>query len=284
MADAARSNDVRGALYMVCGSLLFAVGGFLIKLLSAEMSWGSIAFFRHVFALPFFLPMVWHLGPRALATARPLSHLVRGATGFGAYTMFVVALTQLRMGDAFALSYTTPFWSLGVAVVVFGERLGPAKIAATAVGFAGVLLVVKPAGDFNAFALVALSSAMLTCVAMMMVKQLTRTEPPDRIAFWFIAVGIPLGAPLAALGWTPPEGSAIGLLALLGGITWLGQRCLSRGYALGQFSKMAPLVFVQVALATVIGIFWFGEVPDPAAALGMALIAAGAIYIVRRPG
>jgi drug/metabolite transporter (DMT)-like permease len=219
-----------------------------------------------------------------VATKRPLGHFLRGATGFASFMLFVVALTHMPIGDTFALAYTTPFWSLFIAVLVFGERLGLRRVLATAIGFAGVLMVVKPAGDFNAFAFVALASACLTSAAMMMVKQLSATEPPDRIAFWFILVGLPLGAPLAAFAWTPPDSEALLPLVLLGVLTWLGQRCLSRGYSLGQFSKMAPLVFVQVAIATGIGIAVFGEVPDPLVAVGMVLIAAGAIAVVRSRG
>jgi drug/metabolite transporter (DMT)-like permease len=283
MGDTAR-NDAKGAIYIVSGAICFAVCGGLIKHLTAEMSWGTVGFLRHVFALPFFLPMIWRKGWGSVATRRPLGHLLRGAAGFSSYILFVIALTQMRMGDTFALAYTTPFWSLAIAVIVFGERLGIRRVLATAVGFAGVLMVVKPAGDYNVFAVVALASACLTSIAMMMVKQLSATEPPDRIAFWFILAGLPFGAPLAAFAWTPPDVAALGPLVLLGALTWLGQRCLSRGYSLGQFSKMAPLVFVQVAIATGIGILYFGEVPDPLAAVGMVLIAAGAIAVVRRSG
>ncbi len=282
MADTGR-NDLKGALYILCGTIFFAAGGALIKYLTREMAWGSVVFLRHIFALPYFLPMVWLHGWSQIATRRPLAHLARGTSGFASFTLFVISLTQLRMGDAFALSYTTPFWSLFVAAIVFRERVGPVRILATVIGFIGVLLLVKPTGDFNAYALVALASAALTSVAMMMVKQLSATEPPDRIAFWFLLVGIPLGAPLAVLDWTPPADTAtLGLCVLLGGLTWLGQRCLSRGYALGQFSKMAPLAFVQVGLATAIGVVGFGEVPDIHAAIGIVLIGVGAIVIVRR--
>jgi drug/metabolite transporter (DMT)-like permease len=277
-------NDLKGAIYMLSGSICFAICGGLIKHLTVEMSWGSVSFLRHVVALPFFLPMIWQKGWSVAATKRPLGHLMRGAAGFASFILFVVALMRMPIGDTFALAYTSPFWSLGIAVLVFGERLGFRRVIATAVGFAGVLMVVKPTGDYNVYAFVALSSACLTSIAMMMVKQLSATEPPDRIAFWFILAGVPLGAPLAAFDWTPPGIDAVVPLVLLGALTWLGQRCLSRGYSLGQFSKMAPLVFVQVGIATGMGILYFGEVPDPLAAVGMVLIAAGAIAVVRRSG
>jgi drug/metabolite transporter (DMT)-like permease len=283
MENSAR-NDAKGAFFVISGALCFAVCGGLIKYLTADMSWGMVGFLRHVFAVPFFLPMVLRRGTITIATTRPLGHLLRGAAGFTSFMLFVVALTHLPIGDAFSLSYTTPFWSMIVAAIVFGERVGPVRIAATMLGFLGVLLIVKPGGEINPYSFVALFSAALTCLAMMMVKQLSATEPPDRIAFWFIFVGLPLGAPLAAFGWTPPEMQHLPWLVLLGGLTWLGQRCLSRGYALGQFSKMSPLVFVQVAVATTLGVFVFGEIPDARAVVGMVLIALGAIIVVRPSG
>jgi drug/metabolite transporter (DMT)-like permease len=278
-----RTDDVKGALYVLCGGICFAFCGVLIKTLSQQFGWGEIAFLRHLFAVFFFLPMLVKYGWASVASDRPWSHLARGAFGFTSYTLFVLALTRMRMGDAFSLAYTTPFWSLGLAAMLLGERIGPGKILATAAGFAGVALVVNPAGDFNEYALVALVSAALTSCAMLMVKRLSQTEPPDRIAFWFIAVGIPLGLPVAALDWRLPDLADVPWFALLGAFTWAGQRCLSRGYSIGQFSKMAPIVFVQVALANLFGAIWFGETPDAYAVLGMLLIAAGAIYIVRNP-
>lgn len=274
-------NDAKGALFVVSGALCFAACGGLIKFLSSELSWGMVGFLRHVFAMPFFLPMVWRRGWGTVATTRPIAHFLRGAAGFTSFMLFVVALTHMPIGDAFALSYTTPFWSMIVAAIVFGEKVGPIRIGATLLGFVGVLMVVKPGGDVNPFAFIALFSAVLTCLAMMMVKQLSATEPPDRIAFWFILAGLPLGAPLALFGWTPPSMHHLPWLIVLGVLTWLGQRCLSRGYALGQFSKMSPLVFVQVGVATILGVFAFGEVPDMLVVAGMILIAVGAIIVVR---
>jgi drug/metabolite transporter (DMT)-like permease len=135
-----------------------------------------------------------------------------------------------------------------LAALAFGERFGRARIAATALGFAGVVLAVRPGtgdGGYEAiFAAVALSSAFLTSRAMMMVKRLSATEPPDRIAFWFLVVGIPCVGPIAAFDWRPMSLDHLPWLVVLGGLTYFGQRALSRGYAIGTFSKMAPLVYV----------------------------------------
>lgn len=285
--DETAKNDRRGALQIVIGCACFATGGAILKHLSADLSWAQLALLRHIFGLAFFAPMVVRLGAGYFFTSRPGSHVVRGAFGSYSYALFVLALVNMPMGDAFALAYTTPFWSLAVAALVFGERFGGARIAATALGFAGVVLVVRPGTGAGAyapiFAAAALFSAFLTCLAMMMVKRLSATEPPDRIAFWFLLTGIPCIGPFAALDWRPMEPGHVPWLAVLGLLTYFGQRALSRGYALGTFSKMAPLVYVQVALATLWGLAAFGEVPLWTTLAGMGLIAAGTVWVVRDP-
>jgi drug/metabolite transporter (DMT)-like permease len=286
--DETAKNDRAGALYIVTGCALFATGGAILKHLSGDLSWAQLAVLRHAFAVPFFLPTILSLGLGYFLTARPLAHGLRGALGSYSYALFVLALVNMPMGDAFSLAYTTPFWSLGLAALAFGERFGWGRVAATALGFAGVLLIVRPgAGEGSAvapvFAAAALLSAFLTSLAMMMVKRLSATEPPDRIAFWFVIAGIPCLAPIAALDWRPFEWAHVPWFVVLGALTNYGQRCLSRGYARGTFSKMAPLVYVQVALATLWGFAAFGEVPLWTTLAGMMLIACGTVWVVRDP-
>lgn len=280
-------NDRRGASFIVTGCACFATGGAILKYLSADLGWAQMATLRHVFSVVFFLPMIVRLGPGYFFTARPLAHGLRGAFGSYSYALFVLALVNMPMGDAFALAYTTPFWSLGLAVLVFGERFGGGRVAATALGFAGVLLIVRPGtgegGFAPIFAFVALASGLLTSLAMMMVKRLSSSEPPDRIAFWFLAAGIPCVGPIAAFDWRPIEFAHVPWFVVLGALTFFGQRCLSRGYSLGTFSKMAPLIYAQVALATVWGFVAFGEVPLWSTLAGMAAIVLGAIWVVREP-
>ncbi|MCM0020438.1 MAG: DMT family transporter [Tagaea sp.] len=283
--DQTAKNDRTGALYIVSGCACFATGAAIIKHLADELSWAQLAILRHIFAAAFFLPMMLRLGPGYFLSARPWAHGLRGALGSYSYALFVLALVNMPMGDASALAYTTPFWSLGVAALAFGERFGWGRVAATALGFAGVALIVRPgsgATDYAPiFAGVALLSAFLTSLAMMMVKRLSSSEPPDRIAFWFLIVGIPCLAPFAAIDWRPIEARHLPWLAVIGGLAFFGQRALSRGYMLGTFSKMAPLVYVQVALAALWGLALFGEIPPWTTLAGMALIAVGTIWIVR---
>jgi drug/metabolite transporter (DMT)-like permease len=282
--DSTTKNDGLGAIYILTGAVSSAFGALALKHLATDLGWGQIVVLRHAVALPFFLPLFWRLGPRYFVTKRPLSHLMRGVFGAFGFILFVLALINIPVGDAVTLSYTTPFWSLGLAVIAFGERFGPARVLATAVGFAGVILIARPGsaeiGDLW-FVGVALFSAFLTSLAMMMVKRLSASEPPDRIAFLFLCTGVLCGTPFAIFDWQPIALAHVPWIVATGACAAVSQWGLSRGYAIGTFSKMAPLAFAQVAVATLGGVLMFDEVPRWTTLAGMVLIGIGTVWVVR---
>ncbi len=284
MDSTATKNDALGAVYILTGAVSSAFGALALKHLGDELGWGQLVVLRHAVALPFFLPLFWRLGPRYFATKRPMSHLMRGAFGAFGFILFLQALINIPVGDAVTLSYTTPFWSLGLAVIAFGERFGPARVLATMVGFTGVALIARPGssdiGDLG-FVGIALFSAFLTSLAMMMVKRLTASEPPDRIAFWYLCTGVLCGMPFALFDWRPIALVHVPWIVAIGACAAVSQWGLSRGYAIGTFSKMAPLAFAQVGVATLGGVLMFGEVPRWTTLAGMVLIGIGAVWVVR---
>lgn len=285
---AALSPDARGALHMVLAAVMFTVGAAAIKRLSAELPASEVVFFRHVFATLCFLPMIWRAGPATLRTDRPLGHAWRALVGYGSFVAFVYAMTRLTLADAMALSFTGPLWSTLLAVAILHEAVGLSRVAALIVGFAGVLLVAKPSGAVGWASLIALTGAIFQSLAMLAVKRLSRTEPTERIAFYFLALGALFAAVPAALEWRTPGAAHWPWLAAVGVLAWLGQLGLTRGYALGQFSRMAPMEFLRLPLALVIGFVAFAETPDLLASAGMLLIGFGSSYSVvggraRRP-
>lgn len=276
----ALSPDTRGALHMLVAAATLTFGAAAIRHVSADLPLAVVVFFRHLFATLCFLPLVLRTGLFTLRTERPLGHVWRALVGYSGFFAFVYAVTHLRLADAMALSFSGPLWSTLLAAAVLHEAVGRARLGALLVGFAGVLLVVRPSGSLEWASLVGLAGAFLGSLAMLAVKRLSRTEPPERIAFYFLAVGSAIAAVPAALAWRTPAWGLWPWLAAIGVMSWLGQMSLSRGYALGQFSRMAPMDFLRVPLSILIGLVAFAEVPDPLAIVGMALIGAGSVYNV----
>jgi drug/metabolite transporter (DMT)-like permease len=275
------SPDARGALYMLLGGAFMTLAHSTFKYVAADLPWGVIALSRHIVGVLCFAPLFLRRGTAAFRTTRPLAHFVRTCFGFASYMTFVYALTRLSFGDTVALSFTAPFWGAAIAILVLREPIVPMRLVATTLGFLGVVLIAKPGGAFHPAMAVALSSALFMSLAMYQVRQLADSEPPDRITFYFMLFGIVLALPFALADWRTPEWHHLPLLAVVGIASFFGQRCLTRGYASGAFSKMAPMDFLRLPWSVAIGFAVFAEVPDPWSILGMAIIALALLAIVR---
>lgn len=278
-----RRGDLVGAFYMLLASATLVIGLTLIKHATRELPDPVVVFFRHLFAACCFAPILWRSGRALLRTDRLASHALRSACGYAGFLAFVYAISRMPLADAMALAFTQPLWSAMVARAVFGERLGVMRIAAILLGFVGAMLVLKPSSAPLLPALAALVNAVLSSVAMMTVKQLSTTEPPERIAMFFMVVATLLSIPPAAVTWVTPGLALWPWLLVIGGLAWAGQVSLSRGYALGRFSAMAAMDFTRLPIAVALGWLVFSETPDTATLFGMAAIAVASATIVLLP-
>ena len=192
------------------------------------------------------------------------------------------AVANLILADAMVLGFTIPLWSILLSALFLGERVRLRRTIATITGFAGVVLVVQPQGGIAPAAMVALLGAVLASGAIITMKDLTRTEPSDRIVVYFFIVGslVLTGPALFVWQWPTPE--QWGWLVLLGFFGSSGQTCLTRAYAAGEVTIVAPLDFTRVIVAGIIGFVLFNELPDVWAFAGTAVIIAACVYIVRR--
>lgn len=276
------TDDLRGGLFLIGGVSCFSVAFLIIKQLAVDLPEPMIGLLRSIFAVLFFLPMILKRGVGFLATSRPIGHFWRAAFGYISFLMFIYAVARLPLGDAVALSFTSPFWSILIGVAVFGDRLTLRLGIAVAVGFGGVLLIAQPSAEagLGIGAVIAISSAVFTSLAMMMVKQLAATEPPDRTAFYFMFVSGFVAAIPAAFDWQWPSAHHWPGLIAIGALFYGGQLMLTRGYTYGTFSRVAPLDFVRLPLSLLLGFLWFGEVPAALAAGGMALIVLASLDIL----
>lgn len=278
----ARARDMQGALWMILSAISLVIGISIIKRLTADLPEPVLVLARFGFALAFFGPSLGRHGFGLLRTRRLGGHALRAACGYAGFLAFVYATARMPLADAMALGFTQPLWAAIIAALAFGERLGVVRLTALAAGFGGAMLVLKP--GFVAApllpALAALANAILTSFAMMTVKRLSATEPPARIALMFLLVATILSVPPALVAWSTPAIATLPWLVAIGGLAWLSQIGLSRGYALGRFSAMAAMDFARLPVALTIGWLAFGEMPDLAAAAGMALIGVASTVIV----
>jgi len=276
-----RSN-LRGTLWMLAAVAALTVMAVTLKHVVTDMSPWQAAWLRMCIGVGFLVPWVLRTGIRRSIVSPRLPLLwARGLFGSGSFALTVYALGHLILADAMVLAFTTPFWVIPLAALFLGEYAGWRRALATAFGFLGVLLVMKPQFGIQEAMLIAVLSALLRGFVVVFIKNLTTTEPPRRIVFWFFAVGAVVLAGPALLHWTTPTLTQWGwlLLAAFGG--WVGQEWLSRAYREGEATIIAPLEFARIPVAAVIGLPLFAEIPDYWTLAGTVVIIAASIFISR---
>lgn len=284
--DSEPSLDLRrGALLMVASALLFAAMAAAVSLLARELANAPVVFFRHFLMLLFLLPWLWRNGPRALATRDLRGHLARGLAGVAAVACYFYAIARLRLADAVLLNQSMPLFIPLVERAWLGERVPGRLWGALGVGFAGLLLILRPGtGVFDPAALVGLASAVLAAIAQVGIRRLTRTEPVTRIIFYFGLVASLVALPPALYWWTPPSAAAWALLLLMGAFATVGQFTLTRAYVHAPAARVGPFLYAGPVFAGLLDWLIWGRLPDLLFVAGALLVIAAATLTLRLRG
>lgn len=275
------SANGRGAVWIVLSTVFFTGQAVGVKSLAGQIHSMEIVFFRLLLGGLFILPFAVRHG--GLRTKRPGLHLSRGVAGVAAMSCMYYAVTKLPLADVTAIAFTKALFTVVLAVLVLRETVGWRRWSATAAGFAGVLLMVRPGfGTFEPAVGVALLGAFLVATVVTLIKKLSETERPSTIIVYFSTVGALLTLGPALLVWRTPSGEELLILALLTLSGTIAQALGIRGWAVGEASAMAPIGYAQLLFAALFGFVLFSEVPDAWTIAGAAVIVASTLYIARR--
>jgi drug/metabolite transporter (DMT)-like permease len=256
-----------------------------IKTLAPHYSALQIASIRGFSALPFVVAWVgFRGGYRQLIHVRFPLHVARGIVGIMALVTFTYALRHLPLATAYSIFFVAPLIITILAVVILKERVDWTRWLAIAVGFSGVLVVLRPtaAGALTISGLAVLACATCYALSAIMVRILGRTDSTESMMFWLmVLVAIGAGA-LALPGWRPIQPEHWRAIAGIAAFGSLGQFALTEAFKIGEASFIAP--FEYTALAWGVGLDWFvwRTIPTPITLFGAFVIIASGLYLVRR--
>ena len=274
--------NLRGALWILTGVVFFSVMAVFIKYLGSSLNSPVIAFWRSLFGFLAILPFALRLGLGGIGTQRPVLHLFRGLFGTSAMFCGIYAVTHLALADAIALSFTRPLFLIVLAVLFLGEVVRVRRWAATAVGFIGVLIMIRPAGGVDYATWIALLGALLVATTFVTVKKLSNTERPSVLLFYFGVISISVTFIPAWIYWQTPDTEQLLMLMGAGAFGVTGQTCVVRGLKVGEATAVAPFDYARIIFAAAIGYWMFGEVPDIWSGVGAMVIILASVYIARR--
>jgi drug/metabolite transporter (DMT)-like permease len=276
-----RLDNLRGIFWMLAAITALTGMFACVKMMTHDLPIFVIALMRTLVSLALLLPWLVRHGLSAARTARPALHFWRSFCGIAAFVCSVYALKDMLLADMTILSFTTPFWSIIISALVLGEIIRRDRTIATIIGFVGVVLVVQPQGGVQPAALLALLSALLTSLAMIAMKRLSATEPPDRIVFYFMLFATLLVLPPAIITWQTPTAPQFAWLAAAGVLGFLGQSWLARAYDAAEVNVVAPFDFGRVPIAALIGFVAFDEIPTVWSGIGTVVIVGASLFIAR---
>ncbi len=269
-------------LWMLFAATMFAAMGAVLKYAAVGLPLAVVVFFRMALTLVPLAPWLARRRWGGVATERLRFHFLRAMVNVCGLGLFIFALTRLTLADITAISFTKPLWVIIVAFVFLGEVVGWRRGTATAIGFLGVLIMVRPAADFDPVMLVALASSFTGCLTLIFVKKLSTTEPPARIVFYYGAFGTLFSTIPALLSWRTPTPDQFFWLCASAVLATLGQLCSARALSLGDATVVAPIEFSKLPVAAVLGFLVFAERPSVWTFVGAGVIFAATFYIARR--
>jgi drug/metabolite transporter (DMT)-like permease len=261
--------------------------------LTASVKWAGhrgipvfeLVFFRNAFA---FLPLglyIWRTtGFSVLKTQRPWGHLTRSVAGLVGMCCSFSAVQRLALTEATAFTFAAPLFMTALSALMLREAVGRHRWGAVLVGFAGVLLMVRPQpGHMNLTGVAfALTAAVGSALAMVQIRQISVTEKGATIVFYFTLAGTLLGLGVSLFDWVTPDPATLAALIFSGLIGGVGQLFLTEAIRVAPVGVVAPFDYTQLIWATILGYLVWGELPQPVTLAGAAVVAASGLYILHR--
>jgi drug/metabolite transporter (DMT)-like permease len=230
----------------------------------------------------------------ALQTRRPGLHAARSAIHLGAQFAWMAAIALIPLVEVFALEFTTPLWVALLSPLFLGERITTARLLAGLLGFAGVLIVIRPESSglaaatfaipisLSAGSLFALASALGFAFNIMATRALARTDPPSGLLAWMTGLQLPIASALllAGPGIETRSIATAGWCLLCALSSLAAHYCLTRAAQLADAIVVAPMDFLRLPLIALVGVSVYDEaLRAPVIAGAVCILAANALNL-----
>jgi drug/metabolite transporter (DMT)-like permease len=281
-----RALPSRSIAQILAAMFCFALVDALAKSVSLTYPANEVTFFRMIFGLIPALAMCLQ--------GKPLTHrlrnldfpaqTVRAATLLGALGFFFAGLPYVPLSEAVAIAYAETLFVIVLAPLILKEALRRRDAAAAAIGFIGVLLVVRPGGDQTHWIgpLLLLTSAIFGALSIVQIKRIRTTDDSAVTVLYFTMIGTLVSGLSLFFAWHMPTLDVIAVMALLGILAGTGQLLMTMAFRQADASALAPYNYASIVWATVFGYVAWGETVGTVSLLGIALIVGSSVSVAIR--
>lgn len=264
----------RAILFMVLSTIAFTGMNGLLKYLT-QYSGYQLVFFRSLGSLFFTFGFLISKGIPILGTNRKLL-LLRGVLGSTSMLLFFIAVHYMPIGSAVALRYIAPIFAAVFAILFLREKVRPIQWIFFVVAFVGVLVLkgfddaISPIG-----LILVLSASVLSGLVYIVIRKIGLSEHPVVIVNYFMCIATIAGGIGAIFTWVTPKATDFVLLFSLGIFGYYGQIFMTKAFQMGETNVIAPIKYVEVVFAIIVGVGFLGETYSVWSFVGIALIISG---------
>ena len=262
---------------------LYSASDVVVKHLTGSYHPFQVSFFNALFAFLPYLAFTARQGWHRLRTARPHLHALRGLLSTATTGCTCYALGSLALADAYALLFAAPILVTALAMPLLGERVGGRGWLAVGAGFAGVLLMLNPAGAHWGWGgLAAAGGAVCNALGILLVRGMQPGETRESLSVYGnLASCLGMGLTLPFV-FAPPALADLLLSATAGIVGGSGFLLLVQAYRLSPAAAIAPCQYTQMPYGLILGFLLFDARPEPATLVGAAVIIASGLVLLRR--
>ncbi len=276
-------GNVRGSLIVLVASMVSVVMSALIKQVGQHIPVVEILFVRQLLVLIIISPVVLKNLDSVFVTRVFRYHFMRGSFSVIAMITGFTAVVHLPLAEVTAISFVRTLFTTLLAIYFLKEVIGIRRWTSVAIGFIGVLIIVRPdTENINAYAMLALASALFVSGINIVMRKLSQIENPSTImAYQSVFVTLVMAVPSIFLWVTPTFEETIQIL-MIGGLMSLMQWMFIQAFKAGEAAAIAPMEYARLIFATIIGVIFFAEVPTMWTLAGAGIIIASTLYTMHR--
>lgn len=272
-----------GILLMLAAQVIMPVNDAFAKYLVGVLPVLMVAWARFFFNAVWLLPIVWwRHGRKVFKVERPGFQLLRGVVIVSANICFVTGVRYVPLADALAIVFVAPLAVAALSAKFLKERVTATQWAAIGVGFFGALVIIRP--GFSALSLAALlplAAGLLYAVYLVLSRLLATSAPPEVTLAYTASVGACLLSLPLPLVWQTPEPHLLALMVLVGCLSGIGHLCITTAHVYAPASVLAPLTYLALLTAALLGYWVFDDLPDFWTWVGAGIVVVSGVVLWR---
>ena len=301
MATTKINSNLKGIGFLLLAMLIGSLQAVAVKWIGGNYSVLEIVTFRSLVALPITLLFFRLEGGKGLPiTGQPKLQVVRGLFLFLSYTTYMMGLAALPLADIEAIRFSGPMMITILSVFMLSEKVELRRWLALIIGFAGILLIVKPGStNFNEGSLFVLISVLFYALTVIFTRKMNTTDSSATMAYyssWVYLIAAFITSPLAAAvgeipnahpsiaflfhAWTMPTVLDLSIMSGLGLVWAAWMYFMTRAYSVAQASVIAPFEYASLPISIMWGFLIWNEIPAGLTIAGAVLTLLSGLYIL----